>query len=196
MHGLINNGLQSYVEDIFGSARWEETCLRAKLEFMNFEPTLHYKDEATDTVLDALASVVGRSRDELLEDFGTYIVSEHRDSPVRRLLQFGGDTFEEFLQSLEDVYDRAKIALPDLQVPRLWLDSHGGGQFTLHYRFETPGYGAVVLGLLRAMADAYNALVTVQHKPQSENGIDMDLFEISLLHLDWRNSAQQELRAS
>lgn len=189
MHGLLNNGLQCYVEDIFGSDVWEDTCLHAKLDFMNFEPTQQYEDHYTRKVIESLCSTLGRSKDEVLEDFGTYIVAEHHNSPVRRLLQFGGDTFEEFLHSLEDINDRATLAMPNLHLPQLWLAEQGTAHYTLHYRFEKEGFGAVVLGVLRAMADAYRALVTVEHKPARAEGIDKDSFEIRLLHLNWQQAA-------
>lgn len=75
---------------------------------------LTHDDEITDRVLDALTKVLGRERSDLLEDFGTFVVSDSTLQPVRKLLRFGGGNYVGFLHSLEDVHDRAKIALPDL----------------------------------------------------------------------------------
>ncbi len=188
MHGMINRGVQCYVRDIFGPEIWEETCSRAELPFFNFETMLRYDDDITETVLNTLAQVLARPRHELLEDFGTYVVSEERLAAVRKLLRFGGDTFEEFLHSLEDVHDRAKLALPDLDVPHLRLESHSKAQHTLHYRFSKLGYGSVFLGLLRGMADDYGALVVIDHISERKGAIDADRFEISLMHIGWRDA--------
>ncbi len=188
MHGMINRGLQCYVRDIFGSEVWEETCSRAELPFFNFETMLHYGDDVTETVLDTLSAVLERPRDELLEDFGTYVVSEKHLHSVRNLLRFGGDTFEEFLHSLEDVHDRAKMAMPDLDVPHLRLQPLSDTRFTLHYRFAKLGYGSVFLGLLRGMADDYGALVVIDHICERKGPVDADRFEISLMHLDWSDA--------
>ena len=181
MHGIFNRGLQCYVRDIFGTEVWEDCCTQAELPFFNFETMLKYEDGITDRVIEALAQVLRRPRDELLEDFGTYVVSEELLASVRRLLRFGGETYEEFLHSLEDLHDRAKMAIPDLDVPRLRLTAHPGNCFTLHYSFAKQGYGSIFLGLLRAMADDYGALVVVEHLARREGDLDADLFEISLL---------------
>lgn len=181
MHGIFNRGLQSYVRDIFGPEIWEACCRQAELQFFNFETMLKYDDGVTDRVIKALTQVLGRPRDELLEDFGTYVVSEEHLASVRRLLRFGGETYEEFLHSLEDLHDRAKMAIPDLDVPRLRLTAHPGDCFTLHYSFAKQGYGSIFLGLLRAMADDYGALVVVDHLAQRQGDLDTDMFEISLL---------------
>jgi hypothetical protein len=185
MHGTFNRGLQCFVRDIYGAEVWEETCSRAELPYFNFETMLHYEDCVTDRVLQTLADILGRTVDELLEDFGTYAVSEERLAIVRRLLRFGGDTYEEFLHSLEDVHDRAKMALPDLDMPHLRLAPHSDTEFTLHYRFSKQGYGSFFLGLLRGMADDYGALVVITHAPCRRGTLDTDRFGISLMELDW-----------
>ncbi len=183
MHGTINRGLQAYVCEIFGSDVWEEACTRAQLSSFNFEPMLTYDDDDTDKLLNALRQVLGRTRSELLEDFGTFVVSESRLQSVRKLLRFGGETFVEFLHSLEDVQGRAKVALPDLDVPQFQLDVHSDSEFTLNYRFEKLGFGAVFLGLLRGMADDYGALILVDHYPNQQGKVDLDKFNISVMHV-------------
>jgi hypothetical protein len=196
MHGTINRGLQAYVCEIFGKEVWEDTCGRAELGSYNFETMLTYDDEITDRVLDGLTKVLGRERADLLEDFGTFVVSESTLQSVRKLLRFGGENDVEFLQSLEDVHDRAKIALPDLDVPEFELDTKSETDFVLNYRFEKLGLGAVFLGLLRGMADDYGALILIDHTPKRSGDMDVDQFEISLLHMGWPEVAQETLAVS
>lgn len=181
MHGIFNRGLQSYVCDIFSPEIWEETCTLAELPFFNFETMLKYEDNLTDRVINALIQVMKRPREELLEDFGTYVISEDHFSSVRRLLRFGGENYEEFLHSLEDVHDRAKMAIPDLDVPRLRLMPQTESRFTLHYSFAKLGYGSVFLGMLRAMADDYGTLVVITHKSQNNGHLDIDEFDVSIM---------------
>lgn len=88
MHGMINRGLQCYIRDIHGVDIWEETCEQAKLPYYNFEYMLTYDDATTEDLLSSFGALVGRKRDEILEDFGVYIVSEDALSTVRRLLKF------------------------------------------------------------------------------------------------------------
>ena len=192
MHGMVNRGLQSYVRTIFSFELWEDVCTQAGLSFFNFETMLTYDDEVTDRIIDAIAQQLSRSREEILEDFGTFVVAEKDHSAVRRLLRFGGEDYVEFLFSLEDVHDLASVVLPELDVPRFELTAHDETSYTLDYRFEKVGFGAVFLGLLRAMADDYGALVLIDHHPQSGQNADRDRFDIQVLHLGWPDQAMDD----
>jgi GNAT superfamily N-acetyltransferase len=180
VHGMINRGLQCYIRDIHGVDVWEETCEQAKLPYYNFESMLTYDDATTEDLLSSFGSLVGRQRDEILEDFGVYIVSEDALSTVRRLLKFGGTNYVEFLKSLDFVYDRAKLAVPDLDIPMMELVAHGPCRFTLYARFQKRGYGVALLGLLRALADDYNALISIVHSRNKLKHVDEDIFAIEL----------------
>jgi hypothetical protein len=177
---MINRGLQCYIRDIHGVDIWEETCEQAKLTYYNFEYMLTYDDATTEDLLSSFGALVGRKRDEILEDFGVYIVSEDALSTVRRLLKFGGTNYVEFLQSLDFVYDRVKLAVPDLDIPMMELVAHGPCRFTLYARFQKRGYGVALLGLLRALADDYNALISIEHSRNKLKHVDEDIFVIEL----------------
>jgi len=180
VHGMINRGLQCYIRDIHGVDVWEETCEQAKLPYYNFESMLTYDDATTEDLLSSFGALVGRQRDEILEDFGVYIVSEDALSTVRRLLKFGGTNYVEFLQSLDFVYDRAKLAIPDLDIPMMELVTHGPCHYTLYARFQKRGYGVALLGLLRALADDYNTLISIEHSRNKLKHVDEDIFAIEL----------------
>ena len=189
MHGMINRGLQTFVRDNYGPDRWEQVCIDADLPFAHFETMLRYDDTLTDRVLDAMAKMLRKSKNEVLEDFGTFVVSDHRMAAIPRLLRFGGETFEEFLFSLEDVYDRVRIILPQMDVPKMELEPIRPGEYILHFDFLKSGYSAVLPGFLRGMADYYGALVWIDHLTGVGEKGDYDRFRISLLDKDWSLTA-------
>jgi hypothetical protein len=191
MHGLINRGLQSFVLCIYGNDVWADVCADAGLGFSNFETMLNYDDIITEQVLDAICAATQRPRADILEDFGTFIVSEHCSPAVKKLLRLGGETFVEFLHSLEDVYDRIQIAIPDLEAPTMRLEVGSPLEYVLRYEFSKRGFGAVFLGLLRAMADEYGCLVTISHEARSFAAIDKDIFYINLFHHEWPNNNEK-----
>lgn len=193
MHGMINRGLQSYICNIHGVDVWEETCEQAKLPFYNFEFMLTYDDRVTEDLISSFGGIVGRERDEILEDFGVYMVSDDALSTVRRLLKFGGGNYVEFLQSLDFVYDRAKLAIPGLDIPVMRLATHGSGRFTLYARFQKRDFGVTLLGLLRALADDYNTLVSIEHSRIKLKHLDEDIFNIELHHTDLKGTTFPEL---
>jgi hypothetical protein len=94
-------------------------------------------------------------------------------------LRFGGGDFVEFLHSLEDLPDRARLAVDDLPLPQLELCEHTTDHFSLTVTSQPAGFGAVMLGVLRAMADDYGALVILEYFAATEGSerIEIQLIE-------------------
>lgn len=179
MHGLVNRALQCYLRDTYGAPFWAEVAREAQLGFDSFETLMIYDIALTEAVLTAAARLLDAPRDSLLEDLGTYLVSHRTGDPLRRLLRFGGVTFADFLHSLDDLPGRARLALPDLDLPQLELASCAPGRFALTCRSPLPGMGHALVGLLRAMADDYGALVLLNHQGGGPEGevISISLFD-------------------
>ncbi|MEL6913450.1 MAG: heme NO-binding domain-containing protein [Pseudomonadota bacterium] len=178
MHGLIFRGLQSFVRDTYGADTWSEVMQEADLGFTCFEAMLTYDDEISRKVLDLATVRLGKAQDDLLEDLGTYLVSHQNTQSLRRLLRFGGVDFLDFLHSLDDLPDRARLAVPDLALPWLELREMEDFSFTLRCGAGLPGYGHVMMGVLRAMADDYGALAFLE---LDESWEDYDAVRIVLL---------------
>lgn len=178
MHGLINKAIQSFVCHTYGRDRWVSVTEAAGLEFIEFEAMLIYEDALTMRVLDALRRELNRGQDELLEDLGTFLVSNPSVERLRRLLRFGGVTYEEFLHSLDDLPDRVRLAVSDLTLPALELREHAAGRFSLNCGTDLPGFGSVMMGVLRAMADDYGALAMLDHYGRRDG---MEVISITLI---------------
>ncbi|WP_435258017.1 heme NO-binding domain-containing protein [Thioclava sp. FR2] len=162
MLGLVNHALEGFLRDTYGSSAWKGIVQRAGFAADRFEPLLRYPPELTNMILESADAQLGRARDTILEDLGTWLVSRRSGGRLRRLLRFGGVTFVDFLHSLEELPDRALLAMPDFVVPDLNLTEQGAGLFSM--RFDDPFSGAqhVVAGALRAMADDYGVLVLIE----------------------------------
>lgn len=179
MHGLINKAIQAFVTDTYGAERWKSVTDAAGLGFSDFEAMLVYPDEQSFKVLEAMEQVLERPLAEMLEDMGTFLVSNPQAEALRRLLRFGGVDYVEFLYSLDDLPDRARLAVSDLCLPALELVELGPGQFELICAKGLPGYANVMMGILRAMADDYGDLVLLDHSGERE-GADI----ISVTHVE------------
>lgn len=179
MHGLINRSIECFVRDTYGPQTWANVMMRANLGFSSFEAMLSYEDSDTFTVLDQTAQELRRTGNDVLEDLGTYLVSHPNVEALRRLLRFGGVSFVEFLHSLDELPDRARLAVDDLNLPQMELREFGANNFTLTCRSDQEGFGHVMMGVLRTLADDYGALVFLEHKggkPGVET-IDITLIE-------------------
>lgn len=162
MHGLINRTIQGFLRDTYGAGLWSRVARALDIGTEGFEAMLHYDDNSAERMLAAAATELGRSRETILEDIGTWLVSSATGQPLRRLLRFGGVDFTDFLHSLEDLPGRARLALPDLNLPVLELRELRPGHYLLSCR-GLPGFGHVLVGILGALADDYGALVVLEH---------------------------------
>ncbi|SRR6056297_95912 len=170
MHGLVNRSIECFLRDTYGASAWSEISDVAGLEVESFEAMLGYEDDLTDSVVDAASDRLGKPRDELLEDLGTYLIANRRYERLRRLMRFSGETFEEFLLSVDELPDRARLALPDLRLPPVSIASDGADRFEICCGPGLPGFSQVLAGVLRAMADDYGALVTLAARVTTDEG--------------------------
>jgi hypothetical protein len=164
MYGLINRSFQNFLADTYGREMWQRVHRRAGFPFADFEPMLPYDDELTDQLISAASAELKKPHESVLEDAGTYLVSHPNAESLRRLLRFGGGDFIEFLQSLDDLPERARLAVPDLDMPEIFLDEITTRNFNIEVKSCYSIFGHVLLGLLRAMADDYGALVFMEYQ--------------------------------
>ena len=192
MHGLINRTIQRFVGDTYGEETWLRASVAAGLGFVEFEAMLIYDDELTQRALEAVSGELGKARSEVLEDIGTYLVSHANAEAVRRLLRFGGEDFVDFLHSLDDLPDRARLAVDDLELPQLELREHAPDRFSLTVSARVEGFGHVMIGMLRSLADDYGALVLLEHKG-GQSGLEV--VDITLIETGFAAGRDFELGA-
>ncbi len=179
MHGLVNRALQRFLVDTYGQNVWDDVRLEARLTIENFESMLLYPDHMTMDTIKAASRVLQRDRASVLEDLGTFLLSSQGLEALRRLLRLGGDSFYEFLISLDDLSGRAKLAMPDLDMPELTFVQIGESSFAVDVNWTFPGAGYVFLGALRALADDYGALAIIEADEASggKERITIELFD-------------------
>lgn len=165
MDALMLRSLQGYVTDTFGQAVWQAVCRRAGLPGETFEPMLRYASGMADRVALHAADVLGRPVETIWEDMGTYLVTNPGHDGVRRLLRFGGVSFVDFLHSLEEMPGRARLAMPDLDMPEVTLTELGPDRFEICCKSGLAGIILVLVGMLTAMADDYGTLCLIEAGP-------------------------------
>lgn len=197
MLGLINRTIQCFLRDTYGGAVWADVSRRMGVD--GFESLARYPAEVTEALLAAATTVLDRPRDSVLEDLGTYLVAHPAQGGVRRLLRFGAADFGGFLHSLEDLPDRARLALPELDLPHLTVTElegqpgpeGGGGPACSRFRLcvtypAVAGAGHVLVGLLRAMADDFGALAFLDHRGWAGDAEVLELEVFDTAHAEAR----------
>lgn len=190
MHGLINRSFECFLRVAYGAPFWAGVAEDLDAGFDQFEPVLHYDDALSYRMLESASTRLNKPAEALLEDFGTFLVADPAAERVRRLLRFGGVDYEDFLASLEDLRGRARLAVPDLDLPRLDLEDRGGGLYRLRCRSPHKGFGHVYLGLLRALADDYGALVLIDFDGEEEGA---EILTIRLADADFAEGRRFDL---
>ena len=74
-------------------------------------------------------------------------------------------SYSDFLHSLEELPGRARLAMPDLDLPEVTLDEVGPDRFELRCQSHLRGTQRVLVGMLTAMADDYGALCLIEPGP-------------------------------
>lgn len=182
MHGLVNRAIQVFVRDTYGVEAWKSVVRSLDLGFEDFESMLQYDARVTEDLVETACRQLSRERPDFLEDLGTYLVSHENVGALRRLMRFGGDTFLDFLLSLDELNDRVRLALPDLVLPALEIEKPEPRNFSIHVGSGMDGFEFVLTGVLRAMADDYGALVLLEYGGEQANQKTID---VSLLDLDF-----------
>ena len=198
MHALVNRAIQCFVTDTHGATVWQSVLRAAELDSAGFEILLPHDPSVTRNLINAAMVVLQRTKADLLEDTGTYLVSHPHVEALRRLLRFGGEGYVDFLHSLDDLRDRARLAVADLDLPELELHDHAADRFSLQCMTGAPyrsddtleGFGYVMMGVLRAMADDYGALVLLE---LAGGGVGCEVIEISLIEQGYSAGRRFEL---
>lgn len=162
MDALMLRFLQGYIRDTFGPGVWQDICRKARLTVETFEPMLRYDSGLADEVAGHAALVLGRSVDAIWEDMGMHLVTSPGHEGVRRLLRFGGVNFGDFMHSLEEMPGRARLAMPDLDLPEVELTEVAPDRFDLRCASHLHGTLRVMAGMLTAMADDYGTLCLIE----------------------------------
>lgn len=182
MHGIICKAAETFLRAQYGPDRWAEIAALAECDVESFETVRSYDDRMMQQVFDAAATSLGVDVSALLEDLGTWICTHPPLEPVRRLFRFSGNDFEEMLFSLDEMHERAAMALPDLDVPIYSLIEMGAGQYRVASTWTAPGAGSVLIGILRAMADDYGVLAFLEFETGAEvNGQWAEIVSVATL---------------
>ena len=180
MHGLLFRTLQLFVQDTYGRDAWQAITTMADLDINDFEPMLNYPVGFFDKIIEAVEAILDKPRDHFFEDLGTYLVAHPNSEGLRRLLRLGGVDYIEFLFFLDDLPDRVRLTVVDLELPYLEIVEVSDERFKLFIGPGLPGFDFVMMGVLRAMADDYGALVLLEAlTDESGKYVQIDLIETS-----------------
>ena len=190
MLGLTVTALQHFTLDTYGHEAWRHAVKAVLGDFQKFEALLVYDDDVVFALIKELAESNNRIRKDFEEDIGNYLVSSKNMKSLRRLLRFGGATFEDFVMSLDDLNERVDLALSELNLPIVQSRQQDAGSYLLRVEDQWSGFENVIVGILRALADDYGVLVLVDVVGHSKGS---DEIKVEIIERNFAKGAEFEL---
>ena len=190
VHGLKIRALQNFICATYGQECWQRIVRAAGADCADFNPFEVYSTAVANKLVKAATEVLSKSECDLAEDVGIYLASRDDRHAIYRLLRFGGSNFLEFLRSLDDLPARAQLAVNDFELPRLDLAEHDTEAMTLIVRGGERWMGGFFCGLVRAMADHFGALATLENL-----GRDGNAHVIKIHHLTENQIQTRQLKS-
>lgn len=161
MQSLINRALEGFLRDSYGDVIWGDIVQKAAIDPLAFISRNRPRSGETRRVVQCAARRLHKPLSELLEDLGGWLV---RLEPIRRLLRFSGSDYGEFVLSLNELQGRARMILPALNIPAIRVLRQGDGWYRIDTDRLPSGWGHVLSGALRGMADDYGTLALIGHE--------------------------------
>jgi hypothetical protein len=179
MYGMVNQAVKELVLERHGADAWSRICKTAGLDEESFSSLQKYPDEVTFKLVGAASQVLGAPPEQILETFGEYWTDFAKRTSFSRLLRFGGATFAEFVQNLDQMHAKIKFSLPELEPPEFRVSDAVDGGFRLHYYSKRVGLAPLVKGMLRGVAKLYDLTLDIELVKARADGHDHDEFRVA-----------------
>lgn len=183
MYGMVNLGIQKFITENHGPKVWWEICANAGMDDTEFESMLTYDDASTYRLIEAISEKLNMPQDEVLRIFGEYWIEYAGDTALGRIIDFGGSSFIEVLESLDEMHERFRATMPHLRPPSFEVVELSEHTFRLHYQSERQGLTPMVVGLLHGLAHRHGEQITVSLVARKSEGADHDVFQIERLNM-------------
>lgn len=170
MYGLVNEALRELVVSEHGAAKWAEIVAKSGVGESRFVAMKPYEDRITYALVGAASEVLGAPAAVLLERFGEHWVLHTAQRGYGPLLDACGRTFEEFLENIDLLHSRMKLAMPELDPPSFQVATERPGVLRVRYQSHRAGLGPMVAGLLKGLALRYRVTIDVDHVVRRADG--------------------------
>lgn len=162
MYGLVNRGIKDFAMDAGGADLWEAIRVRANCEDDEFLSMQAYEDQLSMDLVAAASEELGIAADELLRKFGRFWVLFTGKEGYGPLMDMSGNTFSEFVESLDSMHARIKTSMPELQPPQFSCTRRSETELDVTYLSDRVGLVPMVEGLFMGLADKFGETVSLE----------------------------------
>ncbi len=172
MYGLINTALRDMISTRFGEDQWQQVLQASGVPEDSFLTMRSYDDAITYDLAGAASEVLGAPLETCLELFGEYWIEETAGKSYGMLMDATGQNMVEFLENLNGLHDRITSTFLDYKPPSFRIEHIADNRYRLHYESTRKGFTPFVVGLLKGLAERFDAALTIeaQHDEPAGDG--------------------------
>ncbi len=156
-----------------GDAAWDALSEKVGLEWNDFSAMESYPDSLTYELVGAAAEMLDTPAEDILKAFGRHWVLYTARSGYGEMMDTWGDNLVEFLDSLNSLHARLRLAMPQLQPPSFEVTDVDTREktLTLKYFSDRPALAPMVVGLLEGLGERFETPVEAEQvKEKTETG--------------------------
>jgi hypothetical protein len=184
MYGLINRAIKDLVVDQRGEAAWKQVCVDAEVFVDDFIAMDSYPDATTYALIGSASRLLDLPQDAILREFGRKWITYTADRGYGELLDGWGTDVGTFLDNLNQMHARLRLAMPKLEPPYFEVVERNENSLTLRYYSERPGLAPMVLGLLEGVGERFQMPVQTELRPRHSQEQDYEEFFVA-----WQSGA-------
>ncbi len=170
MHGVILAHLRHFVTDRYGQSVWDDVNHRAGLTDCLHVPIQLYPDSHLEDLVAALQSVTGLHRDDLLEEFGAWVIPPLINM-YRAMIPREWDAVAFLLNVEERIHQRViRLKNPEATPPRIDVRELEPRVLQVEYRSHRD-LSLLALGCVHGVAAFYGEKVEILESDQVDGGV-------------------------
>ncbi len=124
-----------------GIEAWKEVVSTAGLQGKTYLPVALYPDAEMEALLRAAESATGLRRDDLLADFGEWVIGPLIDM-YQAMIPAGWDAMT-FLLNMQQIHERIlRLKDPAATAPKIQVHKRGDDTLEIHYLSQRPACSA------------------------------------------------------
>ncbi len=169
MKGIINKGIQDFVETKFGAEAWDKVKSIAGCDEPFFALTNDYPDEMTHALIKAVSETAKLDMETVMVEFGKFVVPNTLKEQYHTYFELAGSSPREFLLNMRLIHERATKNIPNADPPRFEYEELGDGRLLMHY-YSKRGLCAVLRGLILGVGINFGQQLKVRETACMHNG--------------------------
>ena len=179
MYGLINRAIKDLVIERAGEAAWKRVHHDAGVQEDEFVAMESYSDESTYALIGSASRLLDLPQEEILKEFGRKWITYTAARGYGELMDGWGLDVGSFLDNLNQIHARLKLAMPRLEPPHFEVFERGESSLVLRYWSDRPGLSPMVIGLLEGLGERFGTPVSVELRSARSEEQDHDEFFVT-----------------